>query len=338
MSYVSLKEFGYNFLGPLASYFAGQVVANLENDEKVFFLSREGYFFEQFFNIWMDKFNCKYENSYLLVSRSFLFKIGLLNKETYDLSLNCNFNATINTLFQSRFSMSPDEVAYCFGKNKEDKIILPDDRSKIESLIESNFEKIKEIILPKKELYADYLKKQGFFNAKKISFLDIGYNGTIQKLLVLIFNRNIDGHYLITHGPRYQTVTNEKISIRGYLKSGVKFGDGYKILDKSLIIESMLTAPVGQLVDIDVNGFKFGKKLNIQINRQDMDTIYSGAFSIIDDIKNGNYFYSKKDVEMILEKYLDNPNLIPSDTIKLFDIDDDISGNATLNSIIYWGL
>lgn len=58
-----------------------EIYQNVSNNEKVFFLAREGYFLNKFFSKWLENKGRYLEHDYLTVSRSFLFKIGLINKK-----------------------------------------------------------------------------------------------------------------------------------------------------------------------------------------------------------------------------------------------------------------
>ncbi|HIF9133617.1 TPA: hypothetical protein ACX6QB_001924 [Photobacterium damselae] len=335
MSYISLREFGYNFLGPLGCFLSQEIYQNVSNNEKVFFLAREGYFLNNFFSKWLENKGRYLEHDYLTVSRSFLFKIGLINKKTLDISLNCSFSGTVKSLFENRFSLSQDEIHKIFKMDQNKNICLPKDIEYVKKIIYKNEIDIKKIIKPKYDLYSKYLDDKGFFK-EEISVVDIGYNGTIQKLLSLLYSKNINGHYLITHKDEKNDIGGLRTNITGYLKTDVKFGDGYVPLDRSIIIESLLTAPVGQLVDIDTDGFKYGRKVTVQSSRQDLDVIFDGGYMLAEEKNRSEY--TKKDLETILNSYLINLNIIPKQAMHLFDIDDDISGFGTINALKMWGV
>ena len=101
-----------------------------------------------------------------------------------------------------------------------------------------------------KEAYLAYLASIEITDQSTLHLVDLGYSGTIQSLLGILLSKNTHGHYLIASKPGKHVIEGNTAVMQGYLKEDVKMGDGYLPLDRSMFLESLLTAPYGQFRDI----------------------------------------------------------------------------------------
>ena len=79
---------------------------------------------------------------------------------------------------------------------------------------------------------------------QKIGIVDIGFSGTIQECLETIFGIDTIGFYFATVFDEKRKLASQKV--KGAFVENGNFGEGVNLIDKSLFIESILTAPYGQ--------------------------------------------------------------------------------------------
>jgi hypothetical protein len=48
--------------------------------------------------------------------------------------------------------------------------------------------------------------------------------------------------------------------------------------------------------------------------------------------------FTSHELELLLNSYMGKPNMIPKCTTHIFDIDDDVTGNGTVNALQFFGL
>lgn len=95
----SLKEFGYNFLGPILSVYTSKLIKKLNvipGEPKVFHLAREGYALKQAFNILN---NDSIPSHYLYASRTFMFRITLDIERSWSISVKHSFDGLLGEFF-----------------------------------------------------------------------------------------------------------------------------------------------------------------------------------------------------------------------------------------------
>jgi len=344
----SLREFGYNFLGPIIATYVIEVnkqlrqLTSLENI-KVFHLAREGYLFEKAFDI----VNTDYiASNYLNVSRTFLFRITCDIEESWEYSVKHSYKGTLSDFFKSRFAFTQENVEAFLNSVELNKIIsLPEDYEYVCRILKANQESIRRVTSPTRDIYLKYLDNIGLTDRTITPVvLDVGYSGTIQKLLTLLLKKDTTGIYMITTKSGQIMVGDKIASVNHVFKTDVKMGGGYMMLDRSMFLESLLTAPNGQFVDIlqNVNNARFhfcyGKQTYTQENFTDLAMLQDGAISCVEDcIKHGIY-YSVEEIEELFENFVTHRNLLPRATWPLFVLDDAISGEGNLNPLSFFGL
>lgn len=343
---VSLKEFGYNFLGPILGSFTSNVYRQLKKQPKstVYHLAREGYALKKAFDIHSESKN--YDSHYLYASRTFLFRITLDLKESWELSVNHSFEGTLKDFFIARYAFSSEEVDEIL-KDVEgvSKVKLPADNKIIFEILEQKKALISSLVENSRKCYLQYLDKINFTGKETLPVvLDIGYSGTIQKLLALLANKHVEGIYMVTTRSGRGRIGNATYHISHCFKTSVKMGSGYILLDRSMFLESLLTAPDGQFVDIlpgveqDKFNFCFGKRNHNQENFYKLDYLLSGALQCISDMQINNVEFSTEEIEKLFEMYVTHRNLLPRASWPLFILDDAISGQGDLNPLDFFGL
>jgi hypothetical protein len=344
----SLEEFGYNFLGPILASYVIEINRKVKlfskgKGVKVFHLAREGYAFEKAFNI-VNGDNLP--SSYLNVSRTFLFRITSDMELSWQFSVKHNFEGTLEEFFHARFAFSKEQISlFLTSQQAKASIKLPDDYDSVCEVLKTNQPKISEIVGPTRQTYLEYLESLGFTEPESTPLvLDVGYSGTIQKLLTLLVEKDTRGIYMITTASDDMAVGSSVAYIDHVFKTGVRMGNGYTMLDRSMFLESLLTAPNGQFVDIlkDVNSesfhFCYGKRTYTQEHFSDLEIVLQGALSCVEHCLESDITYSVEELEQVFTAYVTQRNLLPKASWPLFVLDDAISGQGNLNPLTFFGL
>ncbi|HHC7360912.1 TPA: hypothetical protein ACN30T_004342 [Vibrio parahaemolyticus] len=348
MAIESLQQLGAVFLSPALIYFNQNLLENRPAERPLFFFAREGYWLEQAFTRYSAAKKTSVNTRYMLVSRSFLFKIGLIKPETYTYSLNFKFSGSMYDLLRTRFMLSDMKIRQVFSEKEFGKsLTLPQDISKVSAALQAKIPLLTPVIAKSADAYAQYLTQLGFFDHQQVDVVDLGYGGTIQTLLSLIFNVDTMGHYLIASNPGKKTVgdNNNSVVMRGYLKEGVKLGEGYLPLDRSMFLEGLLTAPVGQFQDIRFSplphrdfDYYYGRKVFTQHNFHLVEAICQGALSQLQQFAEQGVEFSQEEIESLYISFVTRRGLLPRQSWPLFEIDDDIANEGTVNGIDFFGL
>lgn len=344
---ISLREFGYNFLGPILSKYVAEVYKKLNTYDQtvsVFHLAREGYALKRAFELYSDA--SSYNSTYLLASRTFLFRISLDIEESWPLSVGHNFTGTLAEFLRSRYAFTALEAEQILRDEDSNKLVsLPKDTNEICRVLKSNLTLISSIISESKQAYLSYLSSIGFLNKGSHPLvLDVGYSGTIQKLLTLITSSQVNGIYMITTSSKTDYINTTPYSIDHVFNTNVKLGEGYLMLDRSMFLEALLTSPNGQFVDI-IKGseagsysFCYGKRNYTQDNFEKLEHVLMGALACVSDAKKYGFSYSVDEIEELYKKYVTQRNLLPRASWPLFVLDDAISGHSDLHPLNFFGL
>lgn len=346
MTTTSLHHLGSTLLSPSLSFLSQQVSQSVPKDNKVFFLAREGYWLQQAYQTYSAAKEEVDNSQYLLVSRAFLFKVGLSNPESYPISLKGEFKGTLYDLMRARFMLSNLSINEVFTEEEQKQTVeLPTDISMVSLYLESRLEKLTQVTEETRSTYFTYLTGIGFFEQETIHMVDLGYSGTIQKLITMLFNKNTVGHYLIASNPGSSICNGHSMEMIGYLKEGVKLTEGYLPLDRSMFWESLLTAPVGQFQDIRPSllpdrefDYYYGRKVATQHNFHLLEQICEGALETLRCHAENDITFTKEEVELLYTSFVTKNGMLPKSSWPLFSIDDDISSYGTVEPLAFFGL
>jgi hypothetical protein len=343
---VRYNAFGVTFMGPVLSFLSRALEQNTSKDAPLYFLAREGYWLEKAYRQHLQGVGEQRESHYLLVSRAFLFKIMIGDERSYAYSLKSDFQSSFYHLMRTRFLLSDREIKSIFSPAVyEKKVTLPLDKKRVINTLKNSLEGIEATINPIKEAYLAYLTSLGVTQQATLNLVDLGYSGTIQSLLGLLLNTDTHGHYLIASNPGEHAIGTNTATMVGYLKEGVKMGEGYLPLDRSMFLESLLTSPSGQFRSIRANvlspdkfDFYYGRKVTAQRHFYELEQIIHGATQLCFHNGQHDIRFSAEEIERLLNSFLSKPNLVPRIAQHLFDIDDDVTGNGTVNALQFFGL
>lgn len=339
--FTSIKEFGYNFLGPLLhTYFAA--VGKLVSTKRfhTYHLAREGYHLKSAFESLFGSSN----STYLYVSRTFLFRIMITDEYSWRHSLKHGFEGPLRNFLISRFgfnSVEADKLLENIDGSKH--IVLPDQMDEVATFLRERLDSLAALVAHSKQAYMIYLDEIGLLKSELTPlFLDLGYSGTIQQLLTRLIQRNTEGCYFITTKDGDHQVDDCVATMHFVFNTQVKMGSGYTLLDRSMFLESLLTAPQGQFTDIRyIAGSRqlfFGKRSFTQNHPKKLETVFDGALEAIHDFNRDAVSFSISETEDLFKVFVTKRNTLPSATWGLFEFDDAISGFGTVNSLQFFGL
>ena len=69
-----------------------------------------------------------------------------------------------------------------------------------------------------------------------------------------------------------------------------------------------------------------------------LEQVMAGALDYVEHAAKHNITFTKSELEMLLNSYLSKPHMIPHSIAHIFDIDDDVTGNGTVNALQFFGL
>lgn len=289
-------KMGYETFGPILYGFTKNLQKNLSN-EKVFFLSRDGYLMSKAFNI----IDNNYASTYFYASRRALIVPTLwMDKDLKSMCEKFYFRdyIVIGNLF-NKFGL--EKVDY--QKHLKKHGFTNETKLKYEDIFMNKkllalFKEIRPLIYKNSKKEYDnlllYMKQEHFCN--NVVIVDIGWNGNMQMALNKISkninkNINIKGYYF---GILPESKNIGKINMNGYLFDEHKNKNIYiclKVINS--IFESMFLAPHGSVKKYKVeNGvvipvlmdyeYKDGKE------KHAYEEIQTGALQFIKDFEDSN--------------------------------------------------
>lgn len=346
-SFIALREFGANFLSPILSVFVRSIVKNVQDNHIPVCLAREGYLLERSLNTLSANglIHLPMPAVYLKVSRTILFRALLGEEKAWEIILKPAFSGTLIQLLSSRFMMSVHEAEeFLSPAALTTNIELPIGMDIVLSIFKYNHQTLKEYAKPTKQGLLDYFQREGLNNPDKIPlFLDVGYSGTIQKLITLLLNRDTDGLYLIASNPGITEINGKHAKMAGIVKENVEFGEHYPLLERSLFLESIMTAPHAQVVDVweSLDGtfhFIYGRNAPTQRHAQNLTSVHDGALEQLIDFFVSGIHFSNKEIESMYKVFATVSGGIPHSVGHLFAADDEITGNGIVDPLKLFGM
>ncbi len=340
---ITLKNFGAAFLGPVFANFYSSLRNEILNNSKIqhiFFLSREGYFLELAFKrLLQNPEETKIKTSYLICSRTLLFKLILAYPDKWESTLEHPYRGRMADFFKNRYAFTDAEVkaikarsrTYREAENRE--FVLETNKHLILAILQEANEIIISTVKPKLHAYSSYLQAMDFGSTGETHIVDIGFSGTIQKLLHQISQTKLVGHYFLT---TEKAQSQDNLTFNGHIAENIAPGTE-PLLDRSLYMESILTAPHGQTIDIGQEAnqifFCFGKLTTAQHHFHELRLIIEGAIQYASSAMKNGAVMSRAELSNYYGTFVKHRDNFPYTTRKLFDIDDSISGLDIINPI-----
>ncbi len=272
---VNYKDYGYSFLAPLFIKFflwLDETVKENKNDG-LLFLAREGYYLEQLYKDFC-KISGKKEinHDYFLASRRAVSVAAIKSTDDTDVLLDKYYSGSLKNLFKSRFGYKID----CFDQQIE----LPKDKKVVIDLFEKEKEKYFASISEEQKEYKKYASSI-IDKYKKPVVVDLGYSGTIQYYLSKVMNKKIPGYYFVTEKNILPLKINCTVESCFSVKNVSKYED--TLFYNSLILESFLTAPYGQLLKFENGTPVYKDDVISQEEKERLDLIYEGIIEFMKD-------------------------------------------------------
>ncbi|WP_251978358.1 hypothetical protein [Salinicola avicenniae] len=335
----ALHEFGATFLGPALHVYAESIEAE-SNGHLPVCLAREGWCFHRLLSRLQRESSIDLENTpvYLRVSRTLLFRAMLGSPVIMPMALSNEFAGSILDLMRKRFGLQLHEIFSALPiELLRFNCELPKDQALVYEWLSPHLKALESLVSPTRKALIAYLRRSGLMDEEKRPLmLDLGYSGTIQKILTHVLERDTAGLYFIATKPGETEVGDHQALLKGVFHEGVGWRSGCTMLDRSLLFECLLTAPHGQMVDIRQKSsgefeYFYGREAATQRHFQDLKTVFDGAIDHVIRCRHHGVTYSRTDVQDLYEVFATKPNCIPHDVWHLFSVDDDITGNGIVN-------
>lgn len=232
----SLEELGYIYFGPLIFNYFVWLKSEIEDSDKILFNSREGFFLQQIYELFKDRFDLP-ESVYFKTSRK-LSASFFNEKDIYDSFTLHRYSGKLSNLLKYRFGIELNgrEDEYVNSSKK-----LPD----LSFCVELILEKSKKT----REEYGKYITEI-IGDSKNVLMVDSGYQGTTQYNIEKAYGLKFKGRYILYKG-------NLPLDdVKGFYD----FYNG-TLKDNIIFLESIFIDKVGTYIDI-VNGEFVNEKLN----------------------------------------------------------------------------
>ena len=323
----SLHDLGYGIIGPLLLKFV-QYIKDISKDyDEILFFSREGYYLEKIYQkLYPDDNRIKY----FLISRRAITVANIQSKEDIMKIFNTNYQGSIKKLFYHRLGVYLDNI-------DDIEVCCPNHNGIVEKYVDDNLETILKNANRERENYLKYIYKKINNINSRILVVDLGYSGTSQYELSKFIDKKIDGAYFIVSdnlkplslGCKVFSCYNNVIYDNSF--------DNNPLGKYSLILESFLTSPDGQLVCFNENSspkflYESRKREIIKL----LDKIYDGIIDFIDDYlsinnKNINEINIEKNfIVHIFQKFVESKKF-DDEMLKVFKVEDFYCGNNILD-------
>ena len=262
-SFSDKYDFGYSVIGPIIFSYLLWIVKSAikERFSTIYFLAREGYLLKQLFDSLVaneyvaQKLERQIISVYLLASRRATTVPTIENVDDALKLLKKHYAGRLHNLLESRFGLSRDYLK--MKRVGNNNVSLPHDVQELTAIVREHFEAIFTLAREERVSYMRYLEGCGLRDAKDgIVVSDLGYSGTIQKALAKLLGIPLTGYYFATN---YNIFDDDRYRYAnrfyGYFAENEDMRTTECAVYKySLILESILTSPDGQLICFAENG------------------------------------------------------------------------------------
>jgi FMN phosphatase YigB (HAD superfamily) len=251
---------GYTVFGPLMHNFLSWLIncAGLDGVERLYFLSREGYALHKMYQdiAGTDAFRQAGIKmpaaSYLLTSRRAALFAGLKKAEDILPFVDRDFSGTLRYFFEKRINASAanmQAIEKLTGVEALDRqVVLPADYDAVSESLLKAFDILAKQAEAERSAMLAYCREEGLMESDKIGLVDIGYSCTIQRSLIGLLGRPLNGYYFAIDD-KAGKIRDGVSQARGYLGELINPAITAVVIFKhALLLEAVLTAPEGQLL------------------------------------------------------------------------------------------
>lgn len=337
---LSPYEFGYCALAPFFYLYLDNLYEKYQKNN-IFFLARDGYFIKELFESYLQSKGVKTEGElhYLEVSRRAL--LGAVEKSEENLKKMIldlgDYRGMLSDMLYSRMGVPKECLEACGIEDYE--IETSKDLGKAYEEMVKHLDAINDYSQGEREAFDLYLRESGFYNAKELVVVDLGYSGTIQNYLHEFSKQQIIGEYFVTTA-KVESVEKATNILHGYFGNKIHPHDINEntVYKYSLILEAYLTSDRTQLLRFEKNGddvkplYKPGKQ-NIDVQRE----ITRGISDYLRDLSILPVGFFDHDSDRIKEislfpfEYLVKNRHIGDEVNSILHLEDDFTGNNKLD-------
>lgn len=333
-------DLGYCIIGPIVADYLMWVVrdAKRRKIDKLLMFAREGYLFNNMFNIIKEYSNNVVDISadYIYVSRRSTMVASIENINDIKSALNIYYEGSLRDLLKNRFGLDSSDNIQEIEKITDINIHLPGDATIVYNKIESVCNLIIERAEYERKNYLKYTNS--IVDGKNMAVLDIGYSGSIQYYLSKITGKTFIGYYFATDNKNTALRISGNEMMGRYIENDeIQPASKSYIHRYSLLLETVLTSPDNQLcyIDDDVKPV-FRKEEKSAVDKKIIEQIHSGAigfakdfFSTVEDLfikaENNRNIYEEI-IRLAVEE-----NILSDKLKNMFKLEDDFCTDKQIN-------
>ena len=328
------RDFGRWVLGPVITKFLIWLIrtANSDGVERLLLCARDGWFLtrdlEHLKKICPDHFYP--EIKYLPASRRLIFATNVESQADLEEFARIPFTGTFREYMLSRFNIVVDDRSETINDEQVD----PSSDKNIYRKIDAYRDEIRTELAIETENYDSYLDKYGFSKLHEDAIVDLGFNGTNQFKYQQHIRRKIKGYYLFFNFDKNNIYAHQCDARACFNDESHLNGRDGKVGQKSMFLESFLTAPYGMIRYIDSNcKFVCEKPKKNQRNFDRKIEVNEGILEYMDDYMSlaAPLGLQTPDIaDDIFSMMLSGSCIIDQDVLEAFYFDNDIVGTKEI--------
>jgi len=243
------RSWGYSVFGPLFYKFMMWLDDEVEEDGVIAFLAREGYILEPLYAKIMEGLGKEAKpHHYLLTSRRAVTVAGIKDWDDVRDIVSKLYKGALSNLLKARLGIGLPE-----GVEDRDIVLFedtPDVIDEVMQVIQMQSDELFAHVEEEKDAYMNYIKNLIPEDKwDKMTVVDVGYSGTIQYYLAKLLDKKVSGRYLASFGD----TKPDKIGCSIEATYDPRHGFTWVLHPTQLFLESVLQAPMGQLICLEKN-------------------------------------------------------------------------------------
>ena len=328
------RDFGRWVLGPVITKFLIWLIrtANSDGVGRLLFCARDGWFLTRDLEH-LKKICPDYsfpEIKYLPASRRLIFATNVSSQADLEEFARIPFAGTFREYMLSRFNIVVDDRSETINDEQVD----PSSDKNIYRKIDAYREEIRTELAIETENYDRYLDKYGFSKLHEDAIVDLGFNGTNQFKYQQHIRRKIKGYYLFFNFDKNNIYAHQCDAKACFNDISLPNGRDGKVGQKSMFLESFLTAPYGMIRYIDSNcKFVCEKPKKNQRNFDRKIEVNEGVLEYMDDymsLASPLGLQTPDIADYIFSMMLSGSCIIDPNVLEAFYFDNDIVGTKEI--------
>ncbi|OZB59461.1 MAG: hypothetical protein B7X39_11610 [Lysobacterales bacterium 14-68-21] len=243
-------DLGYTVYGPVVFAFLAWMSSRVIEDgiRNLLFLSREGHLLTKAFELFAEYVPelGSVRREYFLASRLGCQIAGIERPADLEKLFGGRFKGDFETLVRARLGEALGGVVLreLSQAVKKARVELPAVKREVCATVSKVYERIQAHARDARGTYLEYWSSFHLQGASAV--VDVGFNGTIQKLLMELTNERLHGYYFATT-ERASEHSSKGVFAKGYYGDALNERDTENVMLRyNLLLESVLTAPSGQ--------------------------------------------------------------------------------------------